>query len=833
MRQKGEKMKRRILAFMCALAVAGTSPNLLPAFQVRAAAREVMGKSYYISSIHGDNSKSGTSEREAWETLDKLKQVKLEPGDQVLLEKGSVFQGYIHLQDVHGTEEAPIKIGSYGTAEAKPRIDAEGQGVWYQSYNGAVDNQKHRSQGYVSSAILLYDVDFVEVSGLEITNASDDFEFFKGATASASQIDDRMDRTGVSGIAKDGGTMEHVYLDNLYIHNVDGNLEDKHMNNGGIQMNVLPPADEGATGIARYHDVKITNCHVKDVSRAGICVGYTYQSGKFNGKAISDTVAKTYGHTELLFEGNYVQNVGNDGIVAMYAYRPLIQRNVSDRAGADLDGKYDITSKYPDTNQTIFWQPFCAAIWPWKCKDAVFQYNEVFDTVDCQDGQPWDIDWSDGTVYQYNYSHNNGGGCLMICGVEAYQGMFRYNISQNDLKGLIGLADANPQGKIYNNVFYIGKDLNTKMFIDKSNYNGAAELKNNIFYNVSTGKNASEVIVKAGRTYANNIFFGYEGQTLPAGSITADPKFVNPGQAPESSQAGKLHNREVFDGYKLQDDSPAINAGTLTEGMAKYDFFGNQVGAQPDIGAYESGTAETVLALGGDSVLVEDGKIKRLPKTMTVGELKEQLVFARDVSLSILRNGQEAGDGEKVTEDMAVKLVRGSETKEYAVELAKQLVYRDYEPDAQMRAGVTAGNAENGSSQWASSSDSTPASNVLDGNNATIWHTSWDNTSQSDVWIKIDLGSSKPIARFTYVPRQNNTSGIITKYKVEVSSDGNSWTQAAEGTWAGDSSTKYAEFMQVNARYIRLTGIESVPMNGSKPAGSAAEIRVGYLEEEN
>lgn len=103
MRQKGEKMKKRILAFMCALAVAGTSPNLLPAFQVRAAAREVMGKSYYISSIHGDNSKSGTSEREAWETLDKLKQVKLEPGDQVLLEKGSVFQGYIHLQDVHGT----------------------------------------------------------------------------------------------------------------------------------------------------------------------------------------------------------------------------------------------------------------------------------------------------------------------------------------------------------------------------------------------------------------------------------------------------------------------------------------------------------------------------------------------------------------------------------------------------------------------------------------------------------------------------------------------------------------------------------------------------------
>lgn len=815
-------MKKRWLALLCALLAGGTGFDILPAVEVKAAA----GKTYYISSLHGDNAKSGNSEKEAWETLDQLQGIALLPGDQILLEKGSEFNGYIHLKDVHGTKEAPIKIGSYGTHSERPAIHANGQGVWYQSYEGAMDNQNHRSKGYVSSAILLYDVDFVEVSGLELTNESDDFKFFEGAAFQASQIDDRMDRTGVSGIAKDGGTMEHVYLDDLYIHDVDGNIEDKHMNNGGIQMNALPPANEAETGVARYDDVKITNCHVKNVSRAGVCVGYTYQGGKFSGKAISDETAKTYGHTNLLIEGNYVQNVGNDGIVAMYAYRPLIQRNVSDKAGADLE--IYTPEKTPEEYKN-FLQPYCAAIWPWKCKDAVFQYNEAFDTVNNQDGQPWDIDYSDGTVYQYNYSHNNGGGCIMVCGIEAYQGVFRYNISQNDLKGLIGLADANPKADIYNNVFYIGGDLDTKLFIDKSNYNGAAAVKNNIFYNVSTAKNRSETIVKAGRTYLTNLFFGYDNDTLPDGSIAADPKFVDPGKGPAGSLGGGLHEKEAFGGYRLQSDSPAINVGTLAGGAAKYDFFGNQVGAQPDIGAYESENPEKVLALGGDSVIVENGKIRNLPADITVGELKEKLIYARDVSIEFKNGNQKLQDTDTVTENTVVTISRGGDTAEYAVEGERKAEeYTDYPQDSMTAA---AGSEEDGSSQWATANDKTPAGNVLDGNTATIWNSKWDDSDQSLIWIQLDLKSVKPVSRVTYVPRQNNNTGIFTKYKVEVSEDGQTWRQVGAGDWAADSTEKYAQFDQVNARYVKLTAVESVLDNG-RPTGSAAEIHIGYLNEE-
>ena len=69
-----------------------------------------------------------------------------------------------------GTKEAPIVIGAYGTADAPPRIDACGQGIWYQDYGTPLDAPTHVYHGYVSSAVLLYDAEHIVVEDLEITN---------------------------------------------------------------------------------------------------------------------------------------------------------------------------------------------------------------------------------------------------------------------------------------------------------------------------------------------------------------------------------------------------------------------------------------------------------------------------------------------------------------------------------------------------------------------------------------------------------------------------------------------------------------------------------------
>ena len=111
-----------------------------------------------------------------------------------------------------------------------------------------------------------------------------------------------------------------------------------------------------------------------------------------------------------MIRNNYVKDAGGDAITLMYCDRPLIEYNVSDGAARQINTK--------DYSATGFGR-VAAGIWPWKCKDAIFQYNEAFDTCQNQDGQAWDADYGDGTVYQYNYSHNNGGGSVMFCGGEA------------------------------------------------------------------------------------------------------------------------------------------------------------------------------------------------------------------------------------------------------------------------------------------------------------------------------------------------------------------------------------------------------------------------------
>ena len=70
--------------------------------------------------------------------LEKINEINLQPGDKVLLEADSVFTNdYLHIKG-SGSEEAPIVIDRYGEG-ADPRIDTNGQGVWYQDYGTALD----------------------------------------------------------------------------------------------------------------------------------------------------------------------------------------------------------------------------------------------------------------------------------------------------------------------------------------------------------------------------------------------------------------------------------------------------------------------------------------------------------------------------------------------------------------------------------------------------------------------------------------------------------------------------------------------------------------------
>ena len=217
---------------------------------------------YYVNQMTGSDANDGLSKKHPFASLFRINQISLQPGDQVLLAGGNSFCGqFLQLRD-SGTKEAPIVIGSYDVEDdIFPVIAADGQGIWYQDYGIPLDSPAHIFKGYVSSAILLYDAEHIVVENLEITNTATDII---GERYSAPH---KMNRTGVAVVAKNKGLRSGITLRNLRIHDVNGNVYDKHMNNGGIYMTALKPDHEEVTGIARYRDILVEDCFVYRVSR--------------------------------------------------------------------------------------------------------------------------------------------------------------------------------------------------------------------------------------------------------------------------------------------------------------------------------------------------------------------------------------------------------------------------------------------------------------------------------------------------------------------------------------------------------------------------------------
>lgn len=417
---------------------------------------------YYVSSLNGNNGNDGLTPQSPFLTLDKINGLPINAGDKILLEKGSVFDNqFLHLKNCGDINSEPIEIASYGDGDKPPFINTNGNGIWFQDYGIPLDYSGHVYKGNVSSSVLLYDVENIIVKDIEIAN-KEEFTTLENYSAP-----DKMDRTGVAVVAQNRGTLHSITLTNLFIHDVNGNVYNKHMNNGGIYMTAFKPADEEKTGVARYDGVTVEGCYVKNVSRWGIAVGYTYRHADFATKFLDDETFKKFGNENILITGNYLKNVGGDAITPMYALKPLVEHNVSDSCALEINDRY-----YTKSGKRM--GKVAAAIWPWKCKDALLVYNEAVDTKLNQDGMAYDADSGDGTTYKYNYSRLNEGGCVMFCLGEAVNNTFTNNVSYDDLGGILS-PSGNPDAYVADNEFYMRKGVPLKR---KRNH-GKMTLKNN------------------------------------------------------------------------------------------------------------------------------------------------------------------------------------------------------------------------------------------------------------------------------------------------------------------------------------------------------------------
>lgn len=103
-----------------------------------------------------------------------------------------------------------------------------------------------------------------------------------------------------------------------------------------------------------------------------------------------------------------------------------------------------------------------------------------------------------------------------------------------------------------------------------------------------------------------------------------------------------------------------------------------------------------------------------------------------------------------------------------------------------------------------------PASNAIDGDINTIWHSEWQVAQPPyPHHITIDMGSEKLISNFVVFKRQNNNNGQ-TKHQFLVSIDGIEWVDL--GTFAMDNTNnagqEYPVLPAVSARYIQYKALE-------------------------
>ena len=493
-------------------------------------------KGIFFSSDAADGG-DGTIES-PYNTLDVISLLNIVPGTHIYIEKNSKFLGSLSLVNIHGTEDEPVVVTSYGEGD-KPLIDGndlKGKGVVY-----------------------IKNSDNLVVQNLEITDS---------ATTEA-------DRRGVLIVCDNNNntneivTYKNISLKNLYIHDING-FRDAENSGMAMWSKITGGIHVWSTdGLGRVDGLDISGCQITEVSNVGIATWYkvTQNGSNVSAKMVSPYTAEfeDYAHLNVHIDGNEISHIGKNAIFVRNLFGGLIEYNVV----------HD-TAKYCVSGNTIVTR---------SVDGTVIQYNEGYRNLarvreedgKLQDGCMLDADLdSKYTVWQYNYSHDNSFGLFLNCTEGNDVAIVRYNLSVNDKgnKGIIYINYAAAGIYVYNNTIITSYD--TEYIIQSNGSGRISYFYNNLIYNRSD-KAKFGISGGCNMTAENNLIFNEYGSSIAdmqyfvslnkGGIYDTDPLFV--GYLQEDSVLG-IQNQGA---YMLDSNSPALGVGK--EVAVVKDFFGN------------------------------------------------------------------------------------------------------------------------------------------------------------------------------------------------------------------------------------------------------------------
>lgn len=408
------------------------------------------------------------------------------------------------------------------------------------------ENPKIEGRGLFENTFQLTNQKYIEIQDLQITNYGNTIAF----------------RRGMYVQAEDMGVVRHIILRRLEISDVNGSMEGEiSKNNGGIFFDIT------GSGTPTYFDTLVVeDCYIHDVDRTGISNRSSWDSRTFT------TDGDWTPSTNMIFRNNSIERTGANGLIVRVAYKPLIEYNLFNNCATKGSGNASFSF---NTNYAL-----------WQYNEACFTKYNSGD----EDAGGFDSDYnSKYTTIQYNYSHDNGYGAILLTGGPGSNfndgTVIRYNVMADNADHVIRTSGTATNSTIYNNSIYSKAALsNIDLIRHKSweGYSANTKYYNNIFQVMGTGANV-DLGSSTGNVFDYNIFFGPNISNVPADAhkITLDPQYDSP-MAPGSSI-------DSLTGFRLKGTSPAVNSGTTVPGSPIFDFEGNTVptNAIVDRGAFE------------------------------------------------------------------------------------------------------------------------------------------------------------------------------------------------------------------------------------------------------
>ncbi|TDE17215.1 right-handed parallel beta-helix repeat-containing protein [Dyadobacter psychrotolerans] len=362
-----------------------------------------------------------------------------------------------------------------------------GKSIVFASY-GKGEKPLIQANGNTRDAVLIRNQSYIVVRDLALTNKDEKVK------------EQKTGPTGVRVFSEDFGTISNINLAGLYIHDVNGDNKKGSKEGNGIFWECAGPKQ------SNIENLVIEDCLLELVDRNGI-----------RGNGTFGIRTNWFPNKNLVIRNCELRDIGGDGIVIKAFDGALVEHN-----------KLFYNRMRAKDN--------AVGIWPHSSDNTVIQYNEVAFTQNndwSNDGQSFDIDGNcKNTVIQYNYSHDNDGGFMLVISdainkdnIVTQNNVIRYNLSVNDglkRKRLFNFAGVTDSTSVTGNIFY--NDTQQEMAIELADIE--VGIPKNVVFNDNSfvfAGNTTGVFLKSPKQYKPVMFSGNQ----LTGNIAGKDNLVN------------------------------------------------------------------------------------------------------------------------------------------------------------------------------------------------------------------------------------------------------------------------------------------------------------------